>query len=128
MTAPIPVHESIGYKILQTLEKNGALTMGQGILEHGDFGLPTHRIKAEYTKLETRHYIYKIGNAWHITPNGLKFVLDNTPKEKYVGEIVKPSTPPPFRPLSAKYIPSARGRRDGADDFLELPSLHLPAK
>ena len=34
-------------------------------------------------------------------------------RERKKGALVKPAEPPTFRPLSAKFIPSARGTRDG---------------
>ncbi|MEO7579930.1 MAG: hypothetical protein ABIT83_20160 [Massilia sp.] len=76
--------------------------------------------------LMLRNYVYVRGSQYCITDAGLAFLGrgDVPAKAPYVGSVAGPAYVAPMRPLSKRHRPDLALRREGAQDYRSIPSLH----
>lgn len=118
-----PVEDRHGFKILRVLDTYGTMTMPQALTYHGDFGLPDHRIRAEYTKLVSQGFVVRHKDLFIVTDKGRRHIDETLAKSATLNTTVAPPrTAPAFRPLSKAFQPPTTGTRPEAEFWRNLPS------
>ena len=108
--------------ILLAFRQNGVMTAFAAERYHGAMDTTPPMIKAAYTQLVTQGLLEEARGYYRITAAGNRYFDDIAKRHAKPAPLVQARTAPAFKPLSTKYLPSARGTRDGSNDLLDAKS------
>lgn len=112
----IPQKTSRGYTILQTLYKHGPMTYKESVDKHGDLGICHSKLKTQYNNLIHNRSVELVGEVYFLSRSMEKYLGDIDRAENGTGvPLVPPRTPPEFRPIQSKYLPSLEPRRSDTE-------------
>lgn len=118
----LPPSNSNQRKIVNLLLTGVCMSPQEGIALHGTMRLTLAEISDLYRDLVVRGCAEQVGPRIQAS----EALLDKFGMVELVTTPARPKVPPreapPFRPLSARHIPSSRGMRDGSNDLRGVPS------
>lgn len=119
----LPPKNSRTMSIVQALRRSGPVTILQGIALHGAFNKMTMADMVElYEELVAFGCLEHVGARYCVTEALLNHYH---PKPVFVpGPLVPGRSVAPFRPLSARFMVSSRGLREGSNDLRAAASVY----
>lgn len=119
----LPPKNSRCMTIIQALRRSGPVTIAQGVALHGSFNKVTPADMTElYAELVALGCLEHVGSRYQVSE-----AVHRHYHPKLVaapGPLVPARTPNAFRPLSARYLVSSRGQREGSNDLREVASCY----
>lgn len=110
--------------VLDVLDQAGPVTVQQGTELHGSFKkLTPADMTALYDELVVLGWLEHSGQRYYLSEAAVE-LYHPMGRPAPAGPTVPPRTAPPFRPLSARFIVSSRGMREGCDDLRDAPSRY----
>lgn len=118
----MPPANSRQRKITNLLLQGYVISPQEGIALHGTMRLTLAEISELYVDLVVRGCAVQVGPRIQaslalLDKYGLAVPVKEPPRPKAPSRV-----PPPFKPLSSKYLASSRGTREGSNDLRDVPS------
>lgn len=123
----LPPRNSRQMAIIKTLRAHGTLTLVEGIALHGlPYRVTVADMSDMYEELVVIGCLVRCGLHYRVSAALHDFYAPPAPARVPAGAPATARAAPPFKPLSARFMVSSCGQREGSNDLRKMPSWYGP--